>query len=262
MGVVGGAYYAEEAKAQAACLVRAKELEALRRASDSGGAPGAFPADPLVVSGGGEGEECAVVVGAMEQDGLRCSQCSARAVCEIPDEQGLLQMPTSCLLLCPPPGSPPRLPRCPQALQCLNHDKSRSIKVFSHLSGDSALNNLAVLAAGIVLAAHAAAAVDAGALQLQQVDDGEAAAEGRAALAREAQEFLRFLADRCGASQCVQYSFNKQTDRTDEVNRQQKNPPPSPWCVPPAPPSLNPPPPSPAGIVSTSPVTRWRRRCS
>ena len=164
--------------------------------------------------------------------------------------------------LAPPPGSPPRLPRCPQALQCLNHDKSRSIKVFSHLSGDSALNNLAVLAAGIVLAAHAAAAVDAGALQLQQVDDGEAAAEGRAALAREAQEFLRFLADRCGASQCVQYSFNKQTDRTDEVNRQQKNPPPSPWCVPPAPPSLHPPPPSPAGIVSTSPVTRWRRRCS
>ncbi|PRW59638.1 hypothetical protein C2E21_1506 [Chlorella sorokiniana] len=109
------------------------------------------------------------------------------------------------------------------ALRCLNLDKYRSIKVFTNVSGDSAVNNLAVLACGIALAAHALAASGAelpisgagssssaggeasgsgGAEASGSGDEaggsgGEAGdgPEARRHLQQEAAEFLRFLAD-------------------------------------------------------------------
>lgn len=101
-----------------------------------------------------------------------------------------------------------------QALRCLNLDKNRSIKVFTNVSGDSAVNNLAVVACGIALAAHSLAASGAelpisgagssssGASSGNGGDQagssgGEAGdgPEARRQLQQEAAEFLRFLAD-------------------------------------------------------------------
>lgn len=107
-----------------------------------------------------------------------------------------------------------------QALRCLNLDKNRSIKVFTNVSGDSAVNNLAVVGCGIALAAHSLAASGAelpisgagssadaeadssGASSCNGSDQagssgGEAGdgPEARRQLQREATEFLRFLAD-------------------------------------------------------------------
>lgn len=65
-------------------------------------------------------------------------------------------------------------------------------QVFSNVNGDSAANNLAVLACGITHAAHALAAAGA------EVPAGEGAGDGLRQLQQQAQQLLRFLADRCG----------------------------------------------------------------
>ncbi|KAI7840289.1 hypothetical protein COHA_006071 [Chlorella ohadii] len=127
------------------------------------------------------------------------------------------------------------------ALRCLNLDKYRSIKVFTNVSGDTAANNLAVLACGIALAAHSLAASGAelpisGASSSSSTagaqeggsggsGDGDHAGgssgseagdgpEARRQLQQEAAEFLRFLADTHR-----QYCSGERKERALEMSR-------------------------------------------
>lgn len=114
-----------------------------------------------------------------------------------------------CPLLssCKPTLHPCPSPHPPQALGCLTGDKNRALLVFGNVTAHSSTTTLAVLACGIVLAAHALAGT-AGADALLFPGGGSSSCGGAASpgggaegealrqLCGQSGELLRFLADK------------------------------------------------------------------
>lgn len=187
MSRVGGAYLLDEV-ARRPAVARAKELVQLMEQADSGEAQGAFDADPLVV-------RCGAVAVFLWGGGRETSRHAfGSALCALGagvpgwHVADAACQPSGCLLLFH--GTP-----LAQALQCLNQDKTKSLRVFDMGGGrQAALNTVTLLASTLALSLHALAAVEAPA-PAQKGGAAARASEGTAALREQLSELLAFLAE-------------------------------------------------------------------